>query len=121
MGTVASARRLQGSDVADNLGQTTAFGPLQGTGRQLSISASWTGTPTGTFSLQYSMDGGATWSAVPGANAEFTAAGNAQPAGSASSALWTWENVPGASMRVLYTRASGTGTLTIRATQQGGD
>ncbi len=82
--------------------------------RHLSIDASWTGTPTGVFSLQCSFDSGATWRTVPGASVEFTANGNAQPAGSASSAVWNFVNVPGGAWRISYAAGSNTSTATFR-------
>lgn len=89
---------------------STKWMPVRG--RRLSIAASWTDTPTGSFSLEYKKPDG-TAAAVPGASAEFTASGNAQPAGSASAALWNWSNVPAAEVRITYTRSSGTGTATL--------
>lgn len=111
--TAATARPLSGSGVAANLGADALF-PVPVQGRRLSVSASWTGTPTGTFSLETSFDG-QTWYAVPGAAAEFTANGQAQPAGGAGAAVWNWFNVPGSQVRLKYTRTSGTGTATLRA------
>jgi hypothetical protein len=115
MPNIATARKLLNSGVADNLGASRAFGPLPVAGRRLSVWASWTGTPTGTFSLQCSFNG-TDWVTVPGAAAEFTANSQAQPAGGASSAVWNWANVPGNMARIWYTRSGGTGTLTVRAT-----
>jgi hypothetical protein len=115
---LATARALSGSGVASNLPSsgTTVFGPLPVSGRRLSVQATWTGTPTGTFALQCSFDG-TNYTTVPGASAEFTANSQAQPAGGGSSAIWNWSNVPGNMARILYTATSGTGTLTIRAAQ----
>lgn len=110
---IANARKLQGSGTTDNLGATGTFGPLPVQGRRLSVFASWTGTPTGTFSLECSFNG-TDWATVPGAATEFTANSQAQPAGGASSAVWNWSNVPGSMARIRYTRSGGTGTLTIR-------
>ena len=110
------ARALSGSGTANNLSASTTFGPLAVAGRQLSVGATWTGTPTGTFSLEHTFDG-TTWRVVPGASAEFTANGQAQPAGAAGSAVWTWVNLPGQQVRLVYTRTGGTGTLTVHATQ----
>lgn len=93
---------------------TAATQALPVKNRHLSLDASWTGTPTGVFALQCSFDSGATWRTVPGASAEFTANGNAQPAGGVSNAAWNFSNVPGGSWRILYTATSGTGTATIR-------
>lgn len=100
------------SGVASNLDATKNFAPEQMRGTNLSVYASWAGTPTGTFALQCSFDGGTTFTTVPGASAEFTANGNAQPAGGASSAVWNWSNVPGNAWRLVYTRTSGSGALT---------
>ncbi len=113
---IATARNVRGTDTAGNLATTTTFGPLTVQGRRLSIYAAWTGTPTGTFSLECSFNG-RDWVTVPGAAVEFTANSQTQPAGSAGSAVWNWSNVPGNIERILYTTTSGTGTLTIRATQ----
>ncbi len=112
--TIATARNLLNSGATDNLAATNTFGPLPIQGRRLSVWASWTGTPTGSFSLECTFDG-KTWVVVPGAAAEFTANSQAQPAGGASSAVWNWANVPGNMARIRYTRSGGTGTLTIRA------
>lgn len=114
--TIATARPLSGSGVATNLATTGTFGPFPVQGRRLSVWASWTGTPTGTFTLECSFDG-ATWSTVPGAAAEFTANSQAQPAGGASTAVWNWSNVPGNMVRLKYTAGGGTGMLTVRAAQ----
>lgn len=112
-----TARAVNGSGVANNLGATRVFGPFPVLrGGRLSMQATWTGTPTGTFSLECSYDG-ANYVTVPGAAAEFTANGQAQPAGGASSAIWNWDNVPGTTAQVRYTATSGTGTLTLRAAQ----
>ena len=112
--SIATARALMNSGTADNLGATQNFGPLPIQGRRLSVGASWTGTPTGTFALEVTFDGKA-WTVVPGAAAEFTSNSQTQPAGAAGSAVWNWANVPGNMARIRYTRTSGTGTLTIRA------
>lgn len=115
---LATQRPLSGSGVASNLPSsgTAVFGPFPVAGRRLSIQATWTGTPTGTFALQCAFDG-TNYATVPGAAAEFTANSQAQPAGGAGSAIWNWVNVPGNMARILYTATSGTGTLTVRAAQ----
>lgn len=113
--TIARSRAFPGSGVANNLDTSATFGALQVQGRRLSIRASWTGTPTGTFALQCSFDGGATWQDVPGAGAEFTANSQAQPAGSASGGVWNWSNVPGSAIRLNWTRSGGAGTLVALA------
>jgi hypothetical protein len=114
MGNLVTARALSGSGVAANLGATNYFGPFPVRLSRLSVQASWTGTPTGVFSLECSFDG-TTYTTVPGAAAEFTANSQAQPAGGAGSAVWNWSNVPGNMVRIKYTSTSGTGTLVIRA------
>ncbi len=113
---LATARALKNSGNAANLAASGVFGPFPVSGRRLSVQAVWTGTPTGTFSLECSFDG-ATFTTVPGASAEFTANSQAQPAGGAGSAVWNWSNVPGNMAQIRYTATSGTGTLTIRAAQ----
>lgn len=115
---IATSRPLMNSGATDNLAASQNFGPLPIQGRRLSVFASWTGTPTGTFALECTFDG-KSWAAVPGAAVEFTANGQAQPAGGASSAVWNWVNVPGNMARIRYTRTGGTGTLTIRAASGG--
>jgi hypothetical protein len=116
MQTLATSRPLSGSGVAANLASTTTFGPFPINGRRLSIRATWTGTPTGTFSLECSFDN-TNWTTVPGASAEFTANSQAQPAGGASSAVWNWSNVPGNMARLRYTASGGTGMLVVHAAQ----
>jgi len=113
---LATSRPLANSGVATNLAQSAVFGPFPIAGRRLSIQATWTGTPTGTFSLECSFNGGP-YVTVPGASAEFTANSQAQPAGAGGSAVWNWSNVPGNMAQIRYTRASGTGALTITAAQ----
>jgi len=111
-----TARPISGSGVAANLATTRVFGPFPVQGGRLSIQATWTGTPTGVFSLETSFDG-VNYSTIPGAAAEFTASGNAQPAGGGSSATWNWSNVPGSMVQLRYTATSGTGMLTARQAQ----
>jgi hypothetical protein len=92
---------------------TTGWIPVRG--RRLSIPVSWTGTPTGTFSIEAEgADGAAV--AIPGASAEFTNSPNAQPAGSASSALWNWSNVPAGRVRIKYTLSGSTGSASLAPT-----
>lgn len=116
MSNLGTSRALRGSGVADNMGSgvPALFGPSPVAGKRVSIEARWTGTPTGTFSLECSFDG-SLWRSIPGAAPEFTKDGNAQPAGADGVAIWNWTNVPGVMLRVVYTRTSGTGTLTLRA------
>ncbi len=113
------SRPLTGSGTASNLPSsgTVSFGPVALSAARLTLTASWTGTPTGAFSLQYLDPDGATWRTVPGAATEFTSNSQAQPAGSAGSAAWTWYGLPGGAVRLLYTATSGTGTLYVVATQ----
>lgn len=88
-------------------------------GRRLAIRASWaaTGTPVGVFSLQHDF-GDDDWADVPGASVEFTANGQAQPAGTAAKATWNWSNIPGSRWRIRYTWTSGTaGTVVMVYTQ----
>jgi hypothetical protein len=112
----AITRTLPGSGTAANLGAAAVFGPITNRGARLTISARWTGTPTGSFALQFSDDG-TTWASVPGASVEFTNNGQTQPAGGAGSAVWTWYGVPGSQVRLSYAYTSGTGVLTAYATQ----
>lgn len=82
--------------------------------RKLSIDAAITGTPTGVFSLECSFDSGATVKPVPGASAVFTANGQAQPAGGASSPTWVFLDIPGGVWRLKYTATSGTGSAAFK-------
>lgn len=104
---------LTGAGVADsgNMAATFQTRGLPVHGRRLSICASWTGTPTGTFSLECLFQD-LVWRTVPGAAAEFTANSQIQPAGGTGSAVWNWSNIPGSKWRLVYTASSGTGTLT---------
>lgn len=108
------SRLLRGSGETGNMAVTRAFGPAPVAGARLSIDASWTGTPTGVFSLECTFDG-QTWRTVPGADPEFTASPNAQPAGADGASVWNWCHVPGSMIRVRYTVTSGTGTVWLRA------
>ena len=101
-----------GSGVSGNLDASINFPHVLRRGKNLDIHAVWTGTPTGTFSLETSYDGGTTFKTVPGADVEFTANGNAQPAGAGGSALWNWSNMPGVVFRLVWTSLGGSGTLT---------
>lgn len=103
---------VYGKTITGSLAANTTF-PLIVQGRQLSIVAQWTGG-TGTFSLEAQKPDG-TYAPVPGASAEFTANGNAQPAGSASAAVWTWSNVPATALQLKWT-GSGAGTFTAKVT-----
>lgn len=111
---LATQRPLSRSGITDNLGATGVLGSFPVAGRRLSIQATWTGSPVGVFSLECAFDG-TNFVPVPGAAVEFTANGQAQPAGGGSGAVWNWSNVPGNVVRLVYTRTSGTGTATVRA------
>ncbi len=111
---LATSRAWGNSGAANLLGNTTAiFGPTPVAGKRLSLEVAWTGTPTGVLTLECSFDG-QVWRTIPGATAQFTAGGQAQPAGTASSGVYNWVNVPGQMVRLKYTRTSGTGTATVR-------
>jgi hypothetical protein len=75
------------------------------------LETDWTGTPTGTFSLEASnqydpeTNPNATFKAVTLASAP------ANPAGSASGWLLDLNQIPFRWVRLRYTNASGTGTL----------
>lgn len=75
--------------------------------QELSLDVAWTGTPTGTLSLEQSFDGGTTARTVT--DATFAA----NPAGSASNTQTNWHGLPGGAYRVKYTSSSGTGTMTV--------
>ena len=112
-------RPLAGSGTANNLpaSGTATFGPVPLTSARLTLTASWAGTPSGTFSLQYLDPDGTTWRTVPGSASEFTSNSQAQPAGGPGAGAWTWYGLPGGQIRLLYTATSGTGTLFVVATQ----
>ena len=100
-----------GTSNTGDMAATFQTRPLPVQGRRLSITGAWTSTPTGTFTLECLFQDGV-WRTVPGAAAEFTANGQAQPAGSASSGVWNWSNIPGSQWRLVYTRSSGSGIFT---------
>lgn len=79
---------------------------LKGVGLQ----AVWTGSPTGTIKLQGSND-----------NATFTDISNTSQAtgGAASSYIWNLIDQHYRFVRLLYTKSSGTGALTITALSKG--
>lgn len=107
---------VYGKTITGSLAANTTF-PLVVSGRQLSVVAQWTGTPTGSFSLEAQRPDG-TYTPVPGASSEFTANGNAQPSGGAGGAVWTWYNVPGTGLQLKWT-GSGTSTFTAKITYPG--
>lgn len=66
-----------------------------------------TGTPVGTLSLEFSLNG-TNWKPIPGASAEFTANGNTQPAGSAGDIVCSWRELrPYKRVRLKYVSTSG--------------
>lgn len=81
----------------------------------ISVQAIWTGTPTGTITLQGSLDyardsygnvtNSGTWDT-------FVSATN-QPAGSAGSNLFDLNQLSFPYIRLLYTKVSGTGVLNV--------
>lgn len=72
----------------------------------IGIQVKWTGTPTGTLDVQVSMDPtNLGWQSVP-----FTPTPT-QPAGSSGSDWYEITQTPGGYVRLVYTRASGSGSL----------
>ncbi len=70
------------------------------------IQATWTGTPTGTFTTQISMDpDNLGWVTVPSTPTPV------QPAGTAATGWFEINQTTAAWVRLVYTRVSGTGTL----------
>jgi hypothetical protein len=84
---------------------TVTGGAIQiGPEGRLLVQIQWaaTGTPVGTLSLEFSLDG-ATWKTVPGASTEFT-----QPAGSAGDIVCSWRELqPFKRVRLKYVSTSG--------------
>ena len=78
-------------------------GAIAGVGFQIS----WTGTPTGTFAFEDSIDGITYF--------DIGASGWTNPVGSASSFRLDVVGRHGKYIRVTYTNASGTGVLTVKA------
>lgn len=81
----------------------------------IGIQLVWTGTPTGQFGISGSNNAtlsvtgavtGGTWTAISGTYPA--------PAGSASNGLISVTNFPYAFIKVTYTAASGTGTVTAK-------
>jgi hypothetical protein len=68
-----------------------------------SIHAIWTGTPTGTLSVQVSVNG-VDWVAPPTAL-------SVAIAGAAGQVVWTMPDLTWKAVRVIYVRTSGTGTV----------
>ncbi len=107
---MAGTARQYGSSI--NLGANWQGPPQPVNGGRLSVGIEWTGTPTGTFALEASFTGN-TWRAVPGASAEFTSNGNAQPAGADGGTILNFSGMPGTLWRLTYTRTSGTGSAIV--------
>lgn len=82
----------------------------------IALQAQWTGTPTGTFAIQVSNDyqpprtPGSTVPANAGTWFTITP-GLTNPAGAAASDRKTFADLPDAWIRLVYTNASGAGTL----------
>jgi hypothetical protein len=72
----------------------------------IGIDARWTGTPSGSLDIEYSLDG----------TNYFAGAAITDPAGSASSAQVTINNFAYRYVRVKYTNSSGTGVLNVYLT-----
>lgn len=77
--------------------------------KNIGIHGIWTGTPTGTLVIDYSIDG-VTY---------FSGAAIADPAGSASDAAASIVDFAYRYIRVKYTNASGTGVLNVWAVAKG--
>jgi hypothetical protein len=84
-----------------------------------SIQASYTGSPVGTFTVQASNDVGTnpTGNAanVSGIQNWTTVTAYTQAITAAGSVLWSFDDLNYAWLRCVYTRTSGSGTLTVRA------
>lgn len=78
----------------------------------IAVQLVWTGTPTGTLAVQVSMDE-VTWTAIP-FDPVIT-----QPAGSSGACFICLNQLASPFLRVIYTRSSGTGTLTAKACGKG--
>lgn len=77
----------------------------------IGIEAVWTGTPNGTFAINYSMDGVTFY--------PLTTSTITNPAGSASNTNGVLTGFPFPYMNITYTNASSTGTLTVKASGKG--
>ena len=73
------------------------------------IQAVFTGAPVGALKLQANV-GGPTWTDVDGSTAAVAAAGNF---------MWNLSAAGFNSVRVVYTKTSGTGTMTVRVNGKG--
>lgn len=81
------------------------------------LTLSWSGTPTGTFSVEVSNDGlwaGLTYSGSIWTALTFTPSLDA-PAGSAASTYIDINQLSATALRVKYTRSGSTGTLDVYA------
>ena len=76
----------------------------------IAIQAVYTGSPVGDLTLEASNDK-VTWTTV--ANSTVAVSG-------ASSAMWNIQNCGYSWLRLVYTRTSGTGSLTARNSSKGG-
>lgn len=75
----------------------------------IGIQATWTGTPTGTFSVEVSLDpSNLGWQALT-----FTPAPT-QPTGSTGTIYFPVNQTPAGFIRLVYTRVSGTGTINAK-------
>lgn len=72
---------------------------------------SWTGTPTGTLSIQLSVDGVTFKTITPVAD---DGSSSINPAGSASSSQVGLNSLRHSSLMVSYTNASGSGNMTVK-------
>lgn len=73
------------------------------------LQAVYTGSPVGTLSLQASLDQ-TTWTDIAGATAAVAAAG---------SSLFNVSDLTYPYMRLVYTKTSGTGSLTVKSFSKG--
>lgn len=71
--------------------------------RGCAVQAVWTGSPVGTLVLQASLDG-AHWSNIPGSDVAVNGAGDF---------VWLLNPVEVPSLRAVYTRTSGSGSLIV--------
>lgn len=71
----------------------------------VAIQLVWTGTPTGTFDIQGTVDG-ETWAGL-------SFGGSPAAVGAAGNHLIALNNVPFDQLRVVYTSSAGTGTLQV--------
>ena len=97
--------------VATSMGSTVT-GPAIDNGSYplASVQAAWTGTPTGTLKLQISNDPLAgSWTDYTGSSVSLT--------GTSDTTAWFFENAS-RWVRVVYTFASGAGTLDVYVSQK---